>query len=210
MFRFIEKKFFKITQVIVLLSVAVMLVVVITTSYNNIDIRAQSDTDMPVVKFADYQKFTRIQEEKISKNLKENQYFDKIYNAHIDNIVATLGRLSANMVDKVDLKQKVKISNKIKLEPYSPSTSIAYLESLTKLINQVAIVDAKVNIDELIDWHDQSFFQQVHENDQRNFLQVGPIRIERNAYFAVLETLTIFTMLIIALAVLRIEKNTRK
>jgi hypothetical protein len=40
---------------------------------------------------------------------------------------------------------------------------VAYVKSLAKLTNQVAIVDAKVNMDELIKWHDQSFFQQIKE-----------------------------------------------
>jgi hypothetical protein len=37
-------------------------------------------------------------------------------------------------------------------------------------------------MDELIKWHDQSFFQQIKEKDKRNFLQIGPLRIEKSAY----------------------------
>jgi hypothetical protein len=36
--------------------------------------------------------------------------------------------------------------------------SVAYVQSLAKLTHQVAIVDAKVNMDDLVKWHDQSFF----------------------------------------------------
>jgi hypothetical protein len=41
------------------------------------------------------------------------------------------------------------------------------LNNLAKLTNQVAIVDAKVNMDELIKWHDQSFFQQIKDDHHR-------------------------------------------
>ncbi len=210
MFKFIEKSFLKITQIVALLFATIVLVVAVIVSYNKVDIKIEGKVDTPVVKFADYQKFTRTQEEKISKNLDDNQHFDKTYNTYIDDIATTLGGLSDNVVDKTDLKQKVKISSKVKLAPHPQPTQLAYLESLAKLTNQVAIVGAKVNMDELIKWHDQSFFQQVKEKDQRNFLQIGPVRIEKNAYSAMWEALAIFTMLVIMLAVLRIEQNTRK
>lgn len=210
MFRLIERSFLKITQIIVLLFATIVLVVAVMVSYNKVDIKTKGTVDVPVVKFADYQKFIRTQEEEISQNFKDNQNFDKTYNIYIDDIVATLEGLSDNVVGKTDLKQTVKISSKVKLTPHPQSIQLAYLESLAKLTNQVAIVGAKVNIYELIKWHDQSFFQQVQEKDQRNFLQIGSVRIEKNVYPAMWESLTIFIMLVIMLAVLRIEQNTRK
>jgi hypothetical protein len=53
--------------------------------------------------------------------------------------------LSDTVIDKADLKQKVKISSKAKLSQYSQLVSVAYVQSLAKLTHQVAIVDAKVN-----------------------------------------------------------------
>jgi multidrug resistance efflux pump len=52
--------------------------------------------------------------------------------------------------------------------------------------------------------------QSIKEKDKRNFLQVGPLRIEKSAYSAMWEVLAIFMLLVIMLAVLRIEQNTRK
>lgn len=210
MFRLVERSFLKITQIVGMLFAAIMLVIIIVVSYNNIDIRAQDSADVPIVKFADYQKFTHTQEAAISQNLKDNQNFDKTYNIYIDNIVATLESLSDNVVGITDIKQKVKILSKVKLTPYPQSIQLTYLESLAKLTNQVAIVDAKVNMDELVGWHDQSFFQQLKAKDQRNFLQISSVRIEQNAYSKILEALAIFMILVIMLAVLRIEQNTRK
>ncbi len=210
MFRFIEKSFLKITQILGLLFATIVLVVAVIVSYNKIDIKADDKIDTPVVKFADYQKLIRNQKAKISKNLDNNQRFDKTFNAYIDDIVSALSGLSDNVIDKTDLKQKVKISSKVKLSQYPQSVSVAYVKSLAKLTNQVAIVDVKVNMDELVNWHDQSFFQQIKEKDKRNFLQVGPLRIEKSAYSAMWEVLAIFMLLVIMLAVLRIEQNTRK
>ncbi|CAB5503724.1 hypothetical protein [uncultured Gammaproteobacteria bacterium] len=210
MFRFIEKSFLKITQILGLLFATIVLVVAVIVSYNKIDVKADDKIDTPVVKFADYQKLIRNQKAKISKNLDNNQRFDKTFNAYIDDIVSALSGLSDNVIDKTDLKQKVKISSKVKLSQYPQSVSVAYVKSLAKLTNQVAIVDVKVNMDELVNWHDQSFFQQIKEKDKRNFLQVGPLRIEKSAYSAMWEVLAIFMLLVIMLAVLRIEQNTRK
>ncbi|CAC9658267.1 hypothetical protein [bacterium endosymbiont of Bathymodiolus sp. 5 South] len=210
MFRFIEKSFLKITQILGLLFATIILVMAVIMSYNKVDVKTDDKIDTPVVKFADYQKFIRNQEAKIGKNLDNNQRFDKTFNAYIDDIVSALSGLSDKVIDKTDLKQKVKISSKVKLNQQPQSVSVAYVKSLAKLTNQVAIVDAKVNMDELIKWHDQSFFQQIKEKDKRNFLQIGPLRIEKSAYSMMWEALAIFMLLVIMLAVLRIEQNTRK
>jgi hypothetical protein len=183
---------------------------VVIMSYNKVDIKADDKVDTPVVKFADYQKLIRRQEVKISKNLDNNQRLNKTFNAYIDDIVSALSGLSDTVIDKTDLKQKVKISSKAKLSQYSQSVSVAYVQSLAKLTHQVAIVDAKVNMDDLVKWHDQSFFQQISKQDKRNFLQIGPLRIEKSAYSMMWEALAIFMLLVIMLAVLRIEQNTRK
>jgi hypothetical protein len=45
---------------------------------------------------------------KIGKNLDNNQRFDKTFNAYIDDIVSALSGLSDKVIDKTDLKQKVK------------------------------------------------------------------------------------------------------
>lgn len=210
---FIEKVFLKITQIIGLLCVISILVTAGMLGYNNISITDEK-SDIPVIQFADYQKMTRKQENKIADNLVNNQQFEQKFNSYINDIVIALSNLSNQVsdqaVDKNNLKQKVKMASKIKLNRYPQSVQLSYVQSLAKLTNQVAIVGAKVNIDELTHWHDQSFFRQIQENSKVNFIQIGSVKIKQNTYAALWNALLIFAMLVIMLAVLRIERNTRK
>jgi hypothetical protein len=69
---------------------------------------------------------------------------------------------------------------KAKLSQYSQSVSVAYVQSLAKLTHQVAIVDAKVNMDDLVKWHDQSFFQQISKQDKRNSFDIDLVVTHNN------------------------------
>lgn len=209
MFRFIEKSFLKTTQVAGLLLATIVLIMAVVLGYDKINIKDEK-TDVPVIKFADYQKMVLTQEGEITKNLNNNQRFEQKFNSYVEDITVALSNLSEKIVDKDNLKQKVRISSKIKVNQYSQAVQLNYVRSLAKITNQVATVGVKVNIDELTGWHDQSFFQQVQEKDNKNFLQIGSVQIEKTAYSALWEALAIFAMLVIMLAVLRIEKNTRK
>ncbi|SFV85713.1 hypothetical protein MNB_SUP05-SYMBIONT-4-874 [hydrothermal vent metagenome] len=206
---FIEKVFLKMTQIIGLLFVIIVLIMAGMLGYNNISITDEK-ADMPIIQFADYQKMAHNQENTIANNLGNNQQFKQQFNSHINNIVIALSNLSDQAVDKKDLKQKVKMYSKIKLNRYPQSVQLSYVQSLAKLTNQVAIVGAKVNIDELTNWHDQSFFRQIQENSEANFIKIGIVKIKQNTYATLWNALLIFAMLVIMLAVLRIERNTRK
>ncbi|MDC9715528.1 MAG: hypothetical protein PSN36_06925 [Gammaproteobacteria bacterium] len=210
MLGFIEKSFLKITQIIGLLFAIIALVVAVYVGYNKINIKADDKVDVPKIKLADYQKLIRTQETRIAKDLSNNQRFNQIFNTHIDNIVNALGNLSDKVIDKTDLRQKVKISTRTKLNQFPQSLQLAYVESLEKLTRQIANVGGEIDMDNFIKWHDQAFFQKMKEKDRRNFLQIGSLQIEKSAYFAIWEALAIFMMLVIMLSVLRIEKNTRK
>ncbi|RUA04197.1 MAG: hypothetical protein DSY43_06890 [Gammaproteobacteria bacterium] len=209
MFRFIEKSFLKTVQIIILIFAAIVLIMAINLGYNKISVKDEK-ADFPVIKLADYQKMRTNQEKQIAKNLSDNQNFEQKFNSYIDDIVSALSNFPDQVVDKKDLKQKVKVSSKIKTNQYSQSVQLSYVESLAKLTNQVATVGIKVNIDELTSWHDQSFFQQIQKKSKTNFVHIGSLRIERGVYSALWNALTIFAMLVIMLAVLRIEQNTRK
>ncbi|MBA5247946.1 MAG: hypothetical protein FE834_00185 [Gammaproteobacteria bacterium] len=206
---FIEKVFLKMTQIIGLLFVIIVLIMAGMLGYNNISITDEK-ADMPIIQFADYQKMAHNQENTIANNLGNNQQFKQQFNSHINNIVIALSNLSDQAVDKKDLKQKVKMYSKIKLNRYPQSVQLSYVQSLAKLTNQVAIVGAKVNIDELTNWHDRSFFRQIQENSEANFIKIGIVKIKQNTYATLWNALLIFAMLVIMLAVLRIERNTRK
>jgi hypothetical protein len=205
---FIEKSFLKITQMLGLLLTIVVFVMVVIFGYDKINITDEKKV-VPIIQFADYQKMTLTQEKDIAKNLSNNQNFNQAFNKYVNDIVGALNNLSDKVVSKENLQQKVKISSKVKTSQYPQSVQLSYVQSLAKLTNQVATVGAKVNINELTRWHDQSFFKQIQAKNKANFLQIGSVRIARSAYSALWEALAIFAMLVIMLAVLRIEKNTR-
>ncbi|CAB9539299.1 hypothetical protein [uncultured Gammaproteobacteria bacterium] len=208
MLRFIEKSFLKITQVVGLLFAIIVLVTAITIGYNKINIKVDK-VEVPRIKLADYQKIMRTQEIKIGKNLDSNQYFNQEFDTYIDDIVSSLGSLPDSVISKTDLRQKVKISTRDKLSQHPQAFQLAYVKSLAKLTRQIANVGGKINMDNFVNWHDQAFFQKMQTKDARNFLQIGSLKIEKSAYFAIWRALAMFAMLVIMLAVLRIEKNTR-
>ncbi|CAB5505662.1 hypothetical protein THERMOT_2192 [Bathymodiolus thermophilus thioautotrophic gill symbiont] len=209
MLRIIEKSFLRITQVVGLVFAIIALVMAVTIGYNKINVKVDGKVDAPNIKLADYQKLIRTQEVKIGKNLNNNQYFDQEFDAYINDIVGALSNLPNGVINKIDLKQKVKISTKVKLNQYPQALQLAYVKSLAKLTRQVANVGGEINVDNFVKWHDQAFFQKMKAQDARNFLQIGSLKIEKSAYFAIWKALAIFVMLVIMLAVLRIEKNTR-
>lgn len=208
MFRFIEKSFFKIIQIVGLLFAAIMLIIGLTIGYHKINIQTDEVDSTSVIKFADYQKMLQTQKRKIAYNLNNNKNFKQVFNQRINDIVATLNTLSNDIVNKTDLKQKVKISIKLKVEKYPQSVQLDYALSLAKLSKQVSIVGAPVDMRKLIQWHDKSFFHKIQNKNK--FLKIGAIQIEKSVYAALWEGLLVFTMLIIMLAILRIEQNTRK
>jgi preprotein translocase subunit SecF len=123
MLRFIEKSFLKITQVVGLLFAIIVLVTAITIGYNKINIKVDK-VEVPRIKLADYQKIMRTQEIKIGKNLDSNQYFNQEFDTYIDDIVSSLGSLPDSVISKTDLRQKVKISTRDKLQR-SPDSKIS-------------------------------------------------------------------------------------
>ncbi|KAA0454978.1 MAG: hypothetical protein FXV79_01140 [Candidatus Thioglobus sp.] len=208
MFRFIEKVFLKITQIVGLLLAAIVLIMAVFLGYERSNIQNEK-TDIPLIKFADYQKTALIQQKEIVKKLDSGKRFNQDFNAYSEDVAKALRNLSGKISSK-NLEQKVKVSIKIKVNQYPRSVQLQYIQSLAKLINQAATVGAKVNVEELTDWHDQSFFQQIRQKDDKNFLQIASLKIEKVAYSAIWDALIIFMILIIMLAVLRIEQNTRK
>ncbi|SMN00582.1 hypothetical protein SPONN_1788 [uncultured Candidatus Thioglobus sp.] len=205
---FIEKTFLKFTQYLSLLLAIIMLIVAGTIGYNQINIKSDK-SDKSDIQFSDYQQLIRDQEKNIGKNLEENKRFNQVFNTRIDNIVSALNNMSDKVVDKTDLKQRVIISTKAKLAKYPQSLQLSYVKSLARLTKQIANVGAEVDMDDLTKWHDQYFLQQAKAKDESNFLQIGQVQIEKSAYLSIREILIAFMLLVIILAVLRIEKNTR-
>jgi hypothetical protein len=83
----------------------------------------------------------------------------------------------------------------------------------------VDVGGSQVNVDNFIKWHDQEFAKQVDVNKQLNIQQyflfkLASITIDEAIGFAILGAaalmLGIFIIFVMMLAMLRIEKNTRK
>ncbi|HIC41416.1 MAG TPA: hypothetical protein EYO74_08450 [Piscirickettsiaceae bacterium] len=225
MLRLIEKNFFMIAQRIGLFFATVSFVAVIVlgyVSFEKINTKASDKIDAPVIDFAKYQNPISAQQESINKipssKISQDEGQDKInkaFDTHIDAIVESLEQLPDNVIDKVDLAQKVKILVKIKANPYSQELQLAYANSLSKLIQQMVNVGgAEINVDEFIKWHHKEFATQVNNQNKNNLLKMGNLKTEQTiGYIALGMTfgaLGIFIMFVMMLVMLRIEKNTRK
>jgi len=225
MLRLIEKNFFMIAQRIGLFFATVSFVAVIAlgyVSFEKINTKASDKIDAPVIKFAKYQNPISAQQESINKispskiSQDDNQdKTSKAFDTHIDAIVESLEQLPDNVIDKVDLAQKVKILVKIKSNPYSQELQLAYANSLSRLIQQMVNVGGtEINVDNFIKWHHKEFATQVNNQNKNNLLKMGNLKTEQTTGYIALGmafgALGIFIMFVMMLVMLRIEKNTRK
>ncbi|HIG88691.1 hypothetical protein [Candidatus Thioglobus sp.] len=225
MLKSIEKNFFIIVQRLGLFFalIAFVLVVVMSfISYDKINASISNKSNVPAIEFAKYQNpiSAQTKDEIQALNTKEEDKFNQEFNTHIEKIVANLERLPEDVIDKTDLKQNVSILVKIKSNPYTKELQLAYAKSLARLIKQMVDVGgSQVNVDNFIKWHDQEFAKQVDVNKQLNIQQyflfkLASITIDEAIGFAILGAaalmLGIFIIFVMMLAMLRIEKNTRK
>lgn len=210
--------FFKLMQRLGMLFAILALTAVVLlgwVGYHKITTIISHKVDAPVLKLANYQNPILAQAEKISQNLNDNKRFNQDLSAHIESITTALDSLPDSTLDKVDLKQRVKILVKLKSNDYTQAMQLAYAQSLAKLTQQMVNVSGeKTNINDFIQWHDQAFFQQVKAQKRSNFLKISTLKAEKATGFFVLVVATallgIFILLVMMLALLRIERNTRQ
>ena len=225
MLRLIEKNFFKIVQRLGLLFAILSFIAVLALgfiSYQKISLEANDQTNAPVILFSDYQNpiSTQSKETRQTLKTKEDDGFDQKFNIHINTIVSNLEKLPDTVIDKTDLKSKVRILVKIKSNPYTQNLQLAYVQSLAKLTKQMAIVGGdKTNVDEFLSWHDQEFSKQVNTNKELNIQQfilvkMATLKIEEVIGYGMLVAAAaifgIFIMFVMMLVMLRIERNTRQ
>ena len=219
----IEKVFLKIAQYLgVLFAVIAFSAVVLLGygAYHKFNLSDNSPSSLPSVDLSDYQSSKKIQAQKISYDLDKNDRFNHTFNRHVEDIETSLDNLPDSVVEKADLGQKVRVLVKIKSDGYSQDIKLAYAQSLSQLLQQLVEQNpSEININELIQWHDQSFSKQVDEQQQsviqKNlFVQLSTLEAQDGIrfmfIFAAALALSFFIMFVMMLAMLRIERNTRK
>ncbi|MDG2395043.1 hypothetical protein, partial [Candidatus Thioglobus sp.] len=128
---------------------------------------------------------------------------------------ANLQSLPDGVIDPADLQFNIKVMIKIKSNSYSQALKLNYVESLAKLTKQLVSVGGRqVNIDDFLQWHDQEFTRQVDQQRQQNLMKIGTARTDQMMGIISMAmtgaALGFFIMFVMMLAMLRIERNTRK
>ncbi len=222
MLKFIENNFFLIVRRIGLLFALLSLSLIVflgVFGYEKISSRATDQINTPVIELAKYQN-------PISLSLQSNfnqpelaiesqSVFSKEFDQQVEHIMTNLQSLPKGVIDQSDLQFKIKVMIKIKASNYSQALKLSYIESLATLTRQLVNVGGdQVNIDDFLHWHDQEFAQQVDHQAQQNLMKMGSARVDQMTGFISLlmaaVALGFFIMFVMMLAMLRIEKNTRK
>lgn len=219
----IEKVFLKIAQYLgVLFAIIAFSAVVLLGygAYHKFNLSDNAPSNLPSVDLSYYQSSKKIQAQKISYDLDKNDRFNHAFNRHVEDIETSLDNLPDSVVEKADLGQKVRVLVKINSDGYSQDIKLAYAQSLSQLLQQLVEQNpSEININELIQWHDQSFSKQVDEQQQsaiqKNlFVQLSTLEAQDGIrvmfIFAAALALGFFIMFVMMLAMLRIERNTRQ
>ena len=225
MLKFIENNFFLIVQRIGFLFALMSLALIVFLGmfgYEKISSRATDVISAPIIKLADYQNPISLQNNVELPNAEfdnvqfETQLaFSKEFDEQVDLIISIFQKLPEGMVSQNDLQFKIKVMIKIKTDVYSPELKLYYAQSLAKLAQQLVNVGGdQINIDEFLQWHDQQFAYQVNLQTQQNLMKISSARADQLTGFISLgmtmAALGFFIMFVMMLAMLRIERNTRR
>jgi hypothetical protein len=225
MLKFIENNFFLIVQRIGFLFALMSLALIVFLgmfAYEKISSRATDVISAPIIKLADYQNPISLQNNVELSNVEfdnvqfETQLaFSKEFDEQVDLIISIFQKLPEGVVSQNDLQFKIKVMIKIKTDVYSPELKLYYAQSLAKLAQQLVNVGGdQINIDEFLQWHDQQFAYQVNLQTQQNLMKIGSARADQLTGFISLgmamAALGFFIMFVMMLAMLRIERNTRR
>ena len=225
MLKFMEKSFFSLVQKIGLLFALISFTLVVFLgwfSYEKINSRATDEISKPMIELAKYQNPISLQLETaptdtmIGNAPSDSQVaFNQMFDAHIEQIMANLQALPNEVVGKSDAQFQIKVMIKIKSNAYVPALKLSYVESLSRLTRQLVNVGgSQVNVDEFLHWHDQEFARQVDQQTQQNLIKMGTAKSDQMTGFISLgmmgAALGFFIMFVMMLAMLRIERNTRR
>ena len=212
MYRFIEKNFFGLAKLIAFL-VAIGSVVAIVMSglmaFEKLQVTNNVRISTPIIDYQEYKNGALVIENKAEPGI-----FAKSIEEETDEIIKNLDTLSDEIINKDNMKTKVKVLLKLKTEKYPENIQLAYISSLNRLIKQlVADANDNTNVDEFLSWHDLQFAKSY--NDQIDIQKTEQKRIDqihtegKELIILTIAGLGFFALFIMMLVLFRIEHNTR-
>lgn len=212
MYRFIEKNFFGLAKLIAFL-VAIGSVVAIVMSglmaFEKLQATNNVRISTPIIDYQEYKNGALVIENKAEPGI-----FAKSIEEETDEIIKNLGTLSDEIINKDNMKTKVKVLLKLKTEKYPENIQLAYISSLNRLIKQlVADANDNTNVDEFLSWHDLQFAKSY--DDQIDIQKTEQKRIDqihtegKELIILTIAGLGFFALFIMMLVLFRIEHNTR-
>jgi hypothetical protein len=212
MYRFIEKNFFGLAKLIAFI-VAIGSVVAIVMSglmaFEKLQVTNNVRISTPIIDYQEYKNGALVIENKAEPGI-----FAKSIEEETDEIIKNLGTLSDEIINKDNMKTKVKVLLKLKTEKYPENIQLAYISSLNRLIKQlVADANDNTNVDEFLSWHDLQFAKSY--DDQIDIQKTEQKRIDqihtegKELIILTIAGLGFFALFIMMLVLFRIEHNTR-
>ncbi|MEK9778675.1 MAG: hypothetical protein VW448_00815 [Gammaproteobacteria bacterium] len=212
MYRFIEKNFFGLAKLIAFI-VAIGSVVAIVMSglmaFEKLQATNNVRISTPIIDYQEYKNGALVIENKAEPGI-----FAKSIEEETDEIIKNLGTLSDEIINKDNMKTKVKVLLKLKTEKYPENIQLAYISSLNRLIKQlVADANDNTNVDEFLSWHDLQFAKSY--DDQIDIQKTEQKRIDqihtegKELIILTIAGLGFFALFIMMLVLFRIEHNTR-
>jgi len=212
MYRFFEKNFFGLAKLIAFI-VAIGSVVAIVMSglmaFEKLQVTNNVRISTPIIDYQEYKNGALVIENKAEPGI-----FAKSIEEETDEIIKNLGTLSDEIINKDNMKTKVKVLLKLKTEKYPENIQLAYISSLNRLIKQlVADANDNTNVDEFLSWHDLQFAKSyddqidIQKNEQK---RIDQIHTEgKELIILTIAGLGFFALFIMMLVLFRIEHNTR-
>ncbi len=212
MYRFFEKNFFGLAKLIAFI-VAIGSIVAIVMSglmaFEKLQATNNVRISTPIIDYQEYKNGALVIENKAEPGI-----FAKSIEEETDEIIKNLGTLSDEIINKDNMKTKVKVLLKLKTEKYPENIQLAYISSLNRLIKQlVADANDNTNVDEFLSWHDLQFAKSyddqidIQKNEQK---RIDQIHTEgKELIILTIAGLGFFALFIMMLVLFRIEHNTR-
>jgi hypothetical protein len=212
MYRFFEKNFFGLAKLIAFI-VAIGSIVAIVMSglmaFEKLQVTNNVRISTPIIDYQEYKNGALVIENKAEPGI-----FAKSIEEETDEIIKNLGTLSDEIINKDNMKTKVKVLLKLKTEKYPENIQLAYISSLNRLIKQlVADANDNTNVDEFLSWHDLQFAKSY--DDQIDIQKTEQKRIDqihtegKELIILTIAGLGFFALFIMMLVLFRIEHNTR-
>jgi len=212
MYRFFEKNFFGLAKLIAFLVAIGSLVAIVMSglmAFEKLQVTNNVRISTPIIDYQEYKNGALVIENKAEPGI-----FAKSIEEETDEIIKNLGTLSDEIINKDNMKTKVKVLLKLKTEKYPENIQLAYISSLNRLIKQlVADANDNTNVDEFLSWHDLQFAKSyddqidIQKNEQK---RIDQIHTEgKELIILTIAGLGFFALFIMMLVLFRIEHNTR-